>query len=63
MSEQHPDQPLEMLPDDAETRDASRKEPAPPRPAPGLTMIAGDPAGVCEGDACVVPWMRNEDAD
>ena len=34
------------------------------RPGSGLTMIAGDSAdGVCEGDACVVPWItRNDDA-
>ena len=34
-----------------------------PAEAPaGLTMVAGDAAPMCEGDACLVPWMRNEDA-
>ncbi|MCC6704849.1 MAG: hypothetical protein IT334_08210 [Thermomicrobiales bacterium] len=63
MREQHSERPLETLPDEPETDDAIMTEPALLRPAHGLTMITGDPAGVCEGDACVVPWMRNEDAD
>lgn len=30
----------------------------------GLTMVVGDPAGMCEGDACAVPWMmRTDDVD
>ena len=34
-----------------------------PEVAPaGLTMVVGDAAPMCEGDACLVPWMRNEDA-
>lgn len=63
MSERHPERRLETLPDEPETRDTAGTESASLRPAPGLTMIAGDPDGACEGDACVVPWMRNEDAD
>ena len=39
-----------------ETPDGPAEAPA------GLTMVAGDAAPMCEGDACLVPWMRNEDA-